>query len=196
MTKTKRLLILDCDGTIREPLSGGKFIQHPRDQKIIHGADEAIKLFAKRGWRIVAITNQGGVAAGHKHKSLDDCIEEQLYTLQLFPDLEAIYFCPNPIRPQEICYKVSRLSSEVSKMLDKDGQVYGGFRKPNPGMLRLACAEYQPKNIAFYVGDRPEDEQAALKFLSLKDRCHFEFYWAKGWRNDPGVLIDVENIPF
>lgn len=39
-----RLLLLDLDGTIHEPLSGEKFIQHPRDQRIIKGADKAIAL--------------------------------------------------------------------------------------------------------------------------------------------------------
>ena len=39
-----KILFVDCDGTIREPSSGAKFIQNPHDQKIIKGADEAIKL--------------------------------------------------------------------------------------------------------------------------------------------------------
>lgn len=39
-----KILFVDCDGTIREPLSGAKFIQHPHDQKIIKGATEAIAL--------------------------------------------------------------------------------------------------------------------------------------------------------
>lgn len=30
-----RLLLVDLDGTIREPLSGEKFIQHPQDQRIM-----------------------------------------------------------------------------------------------------------------------------------------------------------------
>ncbi len=37
-----KLLLVDLDGTIRELLSGEKFIQYPQDQKIIKGADKAI----------------------------------------------------------------------------------------------------------------------------------------------------------
>lgn len=56
-----KLLLLDCDGTIREPRSGAKFIQRPEDQKIIAGADKAIAHYHQEGWILVGITNQGGV---------------------------------------------------------------------------------------------------------------------------------------
>jgi D-glycero-D-manno-heptose 1,7-bisphosphate phosphatase len=88
-----KLLLLDCDGTIREPASGGKFIQHPSDQRIIKGADQALAHYHKNEWQIVGITNQGGVAAGHK--TIEDAIEEQLITLELFPEIEGIFFCPD-----------------------------------------------------------------------------------------------------
>jgi D-glycero-D-manno-heptose 1,7-bisphosphate phosphatase len=35
------LLLLDLDGTVREPLDGHKFIQRPRDQRIITQAEGA-----------------------------------------------------------------------------------------------------------------------------------------------------------
>lgn len=59
------LLLVDLDGTIREPLSGKKYFQHPQDQQIILGADVAINAY-KNNSLIVGITNQGGVAAGYK----------------------------------------------------------------------------------------------------------------------------------
>jgi hypothetical protein len=37
-----QLLLLDMDGTVREPLDGYKFIQRPRDQQIIAQAELAI----------------------------------------------------------------------------------------------------------------------------------------------------------
>jgi D-glycero-D-manno-heptose 1,7-bisphosphate phosphatase len=62
-----KILFLDCDGTIREPLEPGrKFISAPADQRIIHGADRAIAYYASKNWKIFGITNQAGVAAGHK----------------------------------------------------------------------------------------------------------------------------------
>ena len=91
--RNMKLLLVDCDGTIREPDSGEKFIQYPQDQRIIRGADKAIASYSPSEWTIVGITNQGGVAAGHK--SLSDCCNEQRYTLELFPQISAIYFCPD-----------------------------------------------------------------------------------------------------
>jgi D-glycero-D-manno-heptose 1,7-bisphosphate phosphatase len=59
------------DGTLREPLSGQKYFQHPKEQRIIVGAQIAIGAY-KDEWIIVCITNQGGVATGHK--SMQECI--------------------------------------------------------------------------------------------------------------------------
>ena len=48
------------DGTLREPLSGQQYFQHPKDQRIIEGAQVAIGAY-KDDWIIAGITNQGGV---------------------------------------------------------------------------------------------------------------------------------------
>jgi hypothetical protein len=55
-----KLLLVHLDGTIREPLSGEKFIQHPQDQKIIKGADKVIALVA-----IIPINHLGEVRASN-----------------------------------------------------------------------------------------------------------------------------------
>ncbi len=88
-----KLLMLDLDGTVRKPLSGDRFIQHPTDQCIIEGADRAIAYYHREGYVIVGISNQEGVAAGHK--SLSDCFLEQRHTLNLFPQISEICFCPD-----------------------------------------------------------------------------------------------------
>ncbi len=87
-----KLLMLDLD-TVRKPESGGKFIGHPQDQQIIEGADRAIAHYRREGYIIVGISNQGEVAAGHK--SFSDCFLEQRYTLNLFPQISEICFCPD-----------------------------------------------------------------------------------------------------
>lgn len=167
-----KLLLLDCDGTIREPLSGAKFISHPRDQKIIPGADKAISHYYSKGWSIVGITNQGGVAAGFK--SLEDAIAEQEYTLELFPEIGFIYFCPD--FEGNHCWEVSK-TSFASFPADFAGKEFiGKFRKPNPGMLEVAIMMARAlKPECLYVGDRPEDEQAATA-------AGIRFQWADMWR--------------
>jgi D-glycero-D-manno-heptose 1,7-bisphosphate phosphatase len=57
-----KILFLDLDGTIRETKSGAKFINDPYDQKAIDGANTACDQYHKKGWNLIGITNQGGVA--------------------------------------------------------------------------------------------------------------------------------------
>lgn len=87
------VLLIYLDGTIREPISGNKFISHPQDQRPIAGASQALEHFANQGYKIAGISNQAGVAAGHK--SLADCMAEQQHTLVLFPVIDRIYLCPD-----------------------------------------------------------------------------------------------------
>ncbi len=160
------LLLVDLDGTLREPLSGQQYFQHPQDQQAIGGADAALRSYSDE-WIIVGITNQGGVAAGHK--SIQECIAEQQYTLQLFPQLKEIYFCPD--FEGRRCFRVTRHNFHNHSQSKWSGQ----YRKPGPGMLKLAMARYKhsPQNT-WYVGDRSEDETAAR-------RAGVQFQWAEDW---------------
>jgi D-glycero-D-manno-heptose 1,7-bisphosphate phosphatase len=159
------LLLVDLDGTLREPLSGQRYFEHPKDQRVINGADVALQAYAD--WIIVGITNQGGVAAGHK--SIQECIAEQQYTLELFPQLKEIYFCPD--FEGKKCFRATRHNFHNHSKTKWSGQ----HRKPGAGMLQLAMVrhEHSPENTC-YVGDRPEDEAAAR-------RARVKFQWAKQW---------------
>lgn len=161
------LLMVDMDGTIREPLSGQQYFQHPKDQRQIEGAVSALGAY-KDDWLIVGITNQGGVEAGYK--SLQDCIKEQQYTLQLFPELKEIYFCPDFAGKK--CFRVTRHNVHNHSKTKWSGQ----YRKPSPGMLKLAMVRHHhTPETSLYVGDRPEDEKAALS-------AGIPFYPAADWR--------------
>ncbi len=172
----EKMILVDCDGTIRQPKSGAKFISKPDDQQPIPGAVEAINHYFKDDWLIVGITNQAGVAAGHK--SLEACIKEQQYTLKLFPQLEAIYFCPD--YEGQLCYRVNRYKYEQRHLWRDDIN----FRKPGDGMIFRAFIDFYGghPDEAWMVGDRPEDEEAATT-------AEINFMWADIWRNRflPGV---------
>jgi D-glycero-D-manno-heptose 1,7-bisphosphate phosphatase len=173
------LLLLDLDGTVREPLDGHKFIQRPRDQRIIAKAEQACAYYAVKGWKIIGVTNQAGVASGKK--SLQSCIKEQEYTLVLLPDIEKIYFCPD--FEGRKCFCVTR--SEIHNYSKE--QESGEFRKPQPGMLNLAIRMHQPEQ-ALMVGDRPEDKAAALA-------AGIKFQQAQSWRQtygDTSIKLGVE----
>ncbi len=162
--------MLDLDGTVREPSSGEKFIQHPQDQQIITGAEKALAHYHEQGYLIIGITNQGGVAANHK--SFSECFEEQRYTLNLIPQMLQICFCPDYDGRE--CWVVNRVSP-VPMSAASFGHEGAEFRKPEPGMLKLAMWQYgvEPSDC-FYIGDRQEDADAA-------DAAGIHFFWAESW---------------
>lgn len=174
------LLLVDLDGTIRESLSGAQYFQHPQDQKITEGADIALSNYGE-DWVIVGITNQGGVAAGHK--SIQQCIQEQQYTLELFPRLREIYFCPD--FEGKKCFRVTRHNVHNHSKTKWSGQ----YRKPGAGMLKLAMVrhKYSSQNTC-YVGDRPEDEAAAR-------RAGVSFQWAEDWiEQHQEPMVELTNL--
>lgn len=150
-----KLLLCDLDGTVRRTISGATFINDPYDQQLEEGAAEALTYFAQNDWAIVGISNQGGVASGHK--SLESAIAEQQRTLELAPQLEKIYFCSE--FEGKDCWVVERKTHYLVQEAHK-GE-FGSFRKPSPGMLNLAIKFYRPTEVVM-VGDRSEDEEAAL----------------------------------
>jgi len=171
MSKVK-ILILDMDGTVRikkgVTVGESSFIQFPEDQEIIPGARKAIAHYHAEGWVIVGASNQGGVAS--KKKSPEDCFKEQKFTLSLVPEMEAIAFCPDYEG-----LKLGVVSQGGQRLLQLKN--YPSFRKPGHGMiewLRLAYAPYSRYGDILFVGDRPEDEQAAKN-------ADVPFLWAKDW---------------
>ena len=162
-----KILFCDIDGTLTETISGYAFKQSPTDVKIIEGADKAIAHFAK-DWLIVGISNQGGCAAinpetGKPRKTIEDTIAEMQFTLELLPQISAIYFCPD--FEGNDCWRVSSLDAYETS--DRETQLIGEFRKPDAGMLKLAklFVEDGGEDIdeVWMVGDRPQDdEQCAI----------------------------------
>lgn len=127
MTMKKKLLLLDLDGTFRETISGAKFINEPYDQRLIEGVAQKLKSYAQT-YQIIGISNQAGAQAGYK--SLENCIAEQCYTLELCPEMACIYFCPDDGKK---CYRISLHEIHVEDWSSAtDTNPWGGFRKPQP----------------------------------------------------------------
>lgn len=191
--KTMKLLLLDLDGTVRQPKSGAKFISKPDDQELIFGVEEAIAQYSD--WGIIGVTNQGGVAAGHK--SLEDAITEQVITLKLIPSMEFICFCPD-FEGARMVYVGRTGHPEGFWTEEINGSLaikrFGEFRKPKPGMLNyaldwaLADGFWRNKKLtridsiadALMVGDREEDQLAA-------QAASVQFMWADQWRSLPAM---------
>lgn len=168
---SNKVLFLDLDGTVRRSKSGATFINDPYDQEMIPGVENAIARYTD--YKIIGVTNQGGVKAGFK--SLEDCFTEQKITLDLIPRMLMIFFCTDG---GETFYRLSKFAREVgqSPLLSNRWEDFGNFRKPNPGMLNFGISLY-PGHEYLMVGDREEDRQAAVA-------ANVNFIDAKEWRNE------------
>jgi D-glycero-D-manno-heptose 1,7-bisphosphate phosphatase len=173
-----KLLILDKDGTLTTTVSGEKFVQYPKDQKLLPGVKETLQRYADEGWMVAIASNQGGVAAGFK--LLGDAVMEMQYCLTLCPE-HSIYaglLCPDDGKTA-----IKVLSCMAYKPYPCYGSVQdsgadGLYRKPGPGMLNYLKTQLSENwKEALYVGDRPEDQQAA-------SNAGIPFMWADEWRGE------------
>ncbi|MBD2156270.1 HAD-IIIA family hydrolase [Leptolyngbya sp. FACHB-16] len=175
-----KLLILDKDGTLVKSCSGQEFIQAPDDQELFPGVYSVLQKWRDDGWKMAIASNQGGVAEGYK--SLESAIEEVRYCLYLgSPMIEVGCLCPDFEGVE--CYEVRKHAVFTPKERGEKYQALEGtFRKPMPGMLQYLILQFLPLPPdgpieVLYVGDRPEDESAALA-------AGVEFLWAHEWRGD------------
>jgi D-glycero-D-manno-heptose 1,7-bisphosphate phosphatase len=163
-----KILFFDLDGTLRETISGKTFINEPHDQKAIEGTQKALAYYQEKGFLLIGITNQGGVAAGHK--SLESAIEEQRITLKLFPQLSEIFFCTN--YSGESCWQLSDGNVPLDFGAPRAGNGTAiSCRKPGPGMLLVAARPLAELKDCWMIGDRPEDQQCA-------EAAGVKFVWA------------------
>lgn len=153
------VLYLDLDGTVRYSRVG-TFVNRAEDVAIYPEALRGIREYKRRGWRIIGVTNQGGVALGHL--TMDAMFAALRRTNELcdmlFDRITACTHHPEAPDPEyAVCW----------------------CRKPRIGGLVLASSglaeqhnEYYPPHISLFVGDRPEDEECAknagIPFLSAE----------------------------
>src|SRR5882672_7617668 len=146
----KPALCLDLDGTVRYSAIG-EFINVPSDIRIFEGVEEIIWEYKNKGFLIMAASNQGGVAFGHKTPEQEQ--QEIGYMEMLFEH--------NPF--DIICSSYSQRGGTVPMFAHRSL-----LRKPAYGMLVLA--EYQAFHAmsividwdhSIFVGDRDEDRWCA-----------------------------------
>lgn len=167
--KRVAVLVLDLDGTVRKGFDElGRFVNGPEDVEVFPEAVSLMYEWKRAGGRIIAASNQGGIALGHM--TMDVCAAAMRETQRQCENLfDKIAWCRH--HPQASNPEYARC----------------WCRKPAPGLvietlLDLArhTREIYPPHMALFVGDRPEDEGCA-KALSM------DFKWAKDWRAMAGV---------
>jgi D-glycero-D-manno-heptose 1,7-bisphosphate phosphatase len=159
------LLCLDLDGTVRQGKDDdlGRFVNGPEDVVIFPEAVEMMRRWKRGGGRIMAVSNQGGIAMGFVTPELVSAAMMETYrqTEELF---DKICWCSH--HPQSPDPDMARC----------------WCRKPSPGLiiegatdLSQFYGERYPLQMGLMVGDRPEDEECA-RLAGL------EFQWAHEWR--------------
>jgi histidinol-phosphate phosphatase family protein len=129
---------LDRDGTINVKAPEGEYVRSWDEFAFLPGAEEAIRLLAAGGWRIVVVTNQRGVALGRMSMADVDDIHRRMR--EAVP-VDAVYVCPHE---RGTC----------------------DCRKPGIGLFRRALSddpEIDPSS-SVVIGDADSDIQAGEAF--------------------------------
>lgn len=142
--ETRNVLFLDRDGVINVDVG---YLSNPAQLEFIPGAIEAMQEAQTRGYDIIVVTNQSGVARGYYTEE-----DVQALHAEMSRRLEAegvhilaYYYCPHHPEGTVEVYK---------KACD--------CRKPNAGMLTKAIEEWNVDvDGSFLVGDKPSDVEAA-----------------------------------
>ncbi len=150
----RRAVFLDRDGTINKlvyyPDHG--FVDSPfvpSQMKLVPGAARALKTLRKKGFLLVVISNQPGVAKGNMTKKTFDAIDRKFDSL-LAADgakVDGKYYCPH--HPQ------ARLAAFRKKCK---------CRKPAPGLILQAARDLGIRLASSYmIGDGAVDVKAGQK---------------------------------
>ena len=140
----KSVAFLDRDGVVNADIG---YLWRREDLLWVPGAPEAIRLFNERGWPVVVITNQSGVARGYYREddvhSLHQWMNAELK--KMGARIDAFYFCP---------HHVKGVLAEYAHECD--------CRKPKPGMILQAMEDWRADpETSFLIGDKESDVVAA-----------------------------------
>jgi len=136
----RKALFLDRDGVINKEKN---YLYKIEDFEFIDGVFETCRYFQEKGYLIVIITNQAGIARGKYTE--DDFTKLTTWMLQEFKkeniEITKVYYCPH--HPD--------FTGECS------------CRKPKPGMILDAKKEFNINlENSILVGDKNSDIEAGL----------------------------------
>lgn len=138
-----KAVFLDRDGTINVDTS---YLYKPEDFVWIKGAREAIKYAHDKGYLVIVVTNQSGIARGYYTEddvlALHKFINDELQKINT--KIDAFYYCPHHIEGSIDKYKIEC-----------------ECRKPKSGMLLKAAVDFDiDLSKSFMFGDREKDKNA------------------------------------
>ncbi len=140
----KPAVFLDRDGVINVDTG---YVGNVDDFEFIEGVIPALKLLKQKGYQLVVVTNQSGIARGYftedEFMALTEWMDWSLADLGI--DLDGIYYCPH--HPDA---KIEEYREECD------------CRKPQPGMFNSAREFLKiDMGASYMVGDKVSDLKAA-----------------------------------
>lgn len=140
---SERALFLDRDGTLVHPRH---YPSRPEHLVLFDGIQHGLRNLQSAGFRIIIITNQSGIARGlfteEELALMHASLRRSLDALGVHVD--AIYHCPHHIE-----------GAVPTLAVDCD------CRKPRPGMLRQAAADFElDLSRSWFLGDILDDVEA------------------------------------
>lgn len=145
MSNAKPAIFLDRDGVINKDHG---YVSQRDDFEFIEGVIEACIEFQKKGYLLVVITNQSGIARGlfseDQFNTLTEWMDWSMADRGV--DLDGIYYCPHHNEEGQGEYKIDC-----------------ECRKPKPGMLMSAIEDLNiDVETSILIGDKVSDLQAGI----------------------------------
>jgi len=174
----ERVLFLDRDGTLNRSL-GRRPPNRPDEVELLPNVGPVLERYAGEGWRLVIVTNQGGVAQGFLSEAQARAVLQR--TIDLLPvAVDGAHLCPHMVHARLPRYELDCPN-----------------RKPRPGFVlqELDRFKARPQDCLF-VGDSLTDRQAA-------EAAGVPFRWAdaffgrpidRGMRTHKGHWFQVREV--
>ena len=142
----KPAAFLDRDGVL---IRDHGYVYQPQDLEILPGVYQGLKLLHERGYWLILVSNQSGVARGlftcAQVDSFHAALQEQL-SLHQAPRLDGLYYCPHHPEGRIPAFSIACTC-----------------RKPGIGLLEQAARDFPIDwNRSLMVGDKDTDIACAI----------------------------------
>jgi D-glycero-D-manno-heptose 1,7-bisphosphate phosphatase len=165
--KSYKIAFLDRDGIINSKNFNNGYIGHLKYFKWIPGARKSISFLKKKGYKVVVVSNQSGVARGFFKlsdvKKIHSYIQSKLKLINT--KLDGFFFCPYH-------------KDGILKKFRKDSSL----RKPKIGLFNLVQRKWKvDKKKSFIIGDQITDMQfgkkSGIRYYLFDENKDFNLYY-------------------